>query len=211
MWKLQIKEWMKFNRLSIVEEIFNKENVWRKKRFFTCKCECWKIHESSLDNLKSWMVKSCWCLSIEKAKQSIKIATKFLNRNTHSMSYTSIYKIYSWLISRCKNTSNSRYKNYWWRWILCEWNSFEEFYSDMWELYREWLSIERMNNNWNYCKKNCIWIERNKQQKNKQNTIFYNWFCLKEYCENNNLKYRTIWNRYRKLWFSLEEAINGRI
>lgn len=43
---------------------------------------------------------------------------------------------------------------------------------------------------------------------NRSNIIKYKWKSLKKYCEENNLKYYTIWNRIKRLWWDIEKAIN---
>lgn len=47
----------------------------------------------------------------------------------------------------------------------------------MHDSYVEWLSIDRINTNWHYCKENCRWIKLADQQRNKNNTRYtkINW------------------------------------
>ncbi len=108
-----------------------------------------------------------------------------LNRTTHWMSKSRFYKIYSNVWNRTNREKNSNYKSYWWRWIKCEWKNFEEFYKDMYlsycnkckEIWEVNVSIERLDNDKNYCKDNCIWIHINEQQENRRinHYITYNW------------------------------------
>ncbi len=51
----------------------------------------------------------------------------------------------------------------------------------MWDDYIKWLSIDRIDNDWNYCKDNCRWIKLIEQQDNKQNTVYLNWETSKQY------------------------------
>lgn len=77
---------------------------------------------------------------------------------------------------RCKYKSNASYKNYGWRWIVCEWKTFEEFKDDMYESYLEHVkkfwekqtTIDRIDANWNYCKDNCRWATYSEQNRNKR-------------------------------------------
>lgn len=73
--------------------------------------------------------------------------------------------IYRWIRSRCDNVLYIQYKNWWWRWIKCEWTSFEEFYNDMKDSYVPWLSIDRIDNDWNYCKENCRWLTKSENSR----------------------------------------------
>lgn len=81
-----------------------------------------------------------------------------------------LFSLFNNIRYRCNNAWYAQYHNYWWRWIKCEWNSFEEFYNDMLPWYSPWLSIDRINNDWNYCKENCQWITKsqNSRKANKE-------------------------------------------
>ena len=95
------------------------------------------------------------------------------------------YVLYRWIKKRCDCKNNISYKNYWGRWIKCEWNTFEEFKNDMYESYLEHInkywrlntSIDRIDNDRNYCKENCKWATRREQMNNRRNTLFtvVNW------------------------------------
>lgn len=82
----------------------------------------------------------------------------------HNLSKTRIYRIYSGMKQRCYNPKLSQYKRYGGRGIkICsEWlgpNGFINFYT--WAVangYQDTLTIDRKNNNDNYCPENCQWI-----------------------------------------------------
>jgi len=191
--KLQIKKWDRFWKLTIIEEFFN-----RSRRAFKCKCDCWNEKIAILVYLTRWHTTSCWCYNLEAL---IKRSTK------HNLANSKIYYIWQWILARCKNKNNKRFERYWWRWIKCLWNSFEEFYKDMGESHKEWLSIERIDNDWNYCKENCKWIEFWDQNKNKSNTIFYKWKCLAEYCREKWLRAWLVYQRINTLKWDIKDAL----
>ena len=195
--RLEINRWDRFWYLEIIEEI---QPDKRNNRYFKCKCICWKILSVRLSHLRDWQ-KSCWCIKEWKLLK---------------MSETKFWRIYYWIRTRCYNKNCPAYKNYWWRWIKCEWNNLRDFYNDMYDNYKkaitsywEKISIERINVNWNYCKNNCKWIPLNEQYKNKRsNRYFYNWQLLTDYCRDNWLDINVIINRIRNLWWSIEKSVN---
>ena len=64
-------------------------------------------------------------------------------------------------------------------------------------------TIDRIDNNKNYCKENCRWVTKAEQQKNKRNIIFVRknsneeFVSLLQYCNTHNLKYGTMDDRYK--------------
>lgn len=132
-------------------------------------------------------------------------------RIKHWFSKDKFYMKYYHIKERCNNINNVRYKSYWWRWIKLEWKTFEEFKNDMFPTYKEWLTIDRIDVNWNYNKENCRWITNKEQQNNKTNNkiIKYNWktHTLSEWSNILNIKYNTLASRLYR-WMSIEKAFN---
>ena len=69
---------------------------------------------------------------------------------------------------RCNNPEAYGYQRYGARWIKVERKSFKDFYKDMapWYIahvteygyWRKNVQIDRIDNDWNYCKENCRWV-----------------------------------------------------
>jgi len=107
---------------------------------------------------------------------------------------------YNAIIHRCNSKKSQSYKNYWGRWIKCEWNSVEEFYKDMWWSDNSLLEIDRIDNNGNYCKENCRWVTPKENCNNKRNTLYYKWEPLSLVCERLNLNRDSIQSRLHRWW-----------
>lgn len=120
------------------------------------------------------------------------------------MSIKKLETVFYWIKQRCEYKKHNRYKNYWWRWIKCLWESKEEFIKDMQLWYKEWLTINRIDNDWNYCKSNCERATQKKQQNNRTNNIYitYKWET-KTIRQRSEILWYKRWileSRYRKWW-----------
>lgn len=93
---------------------------------------------------------------------------------THGLSWHPLYNAYNSMINRCENPNVINYNNYGGRGIkICEeWrNDFKKYYD--WCMENGWaegLSVERIDNNGNYCPDNCKLATRIEQCANKRTT-----------------------------------------
>ena len=127
-------------------------------------------------------------------------------RNKWYYSDSRIYNIWCNLKRRCNNKDD---KDYWARWITYDkkWEKFEWFYEDMKDSYKDNLTIDRINNDWNYCKVNCKWSTHTEQMRNTRYNIQYKWKCLSEWCDDLWLPYWTVYTRISRGWKTIEEAL----
>ena len=124
---------------------------------------------------------------------------------------TKEYKCWSAIKDRCLNKKSKRYKNYGGRGIkICErWiNSFSNFIKDMGYPPSKNYSIDRIDNDGDYCIENCRWATWETQYKNRDSTIKYNGKSLREICREKNLHIQNIQNRLNCLKWDFERAIN---
>ena len=172
--------------------------------FWKCICECGKHKVVRSSNLLSENTKSCGCLQNEHSKTFHK---------THGLRNTRLYNVWSKIKDRCYNKNNQAYKLYGERGIkMCEeWiNNFESFYD--WAMSNEYndtakkyeCTIDRIDNNGNYCPENCRWVGASIQQRNKRIQ------------KNNNSGYRGIYfskteNKYcAQIGFNKKQITIGR-
>lgn len=129
-----------------------------------------------------------------------------------------LWTIYRWIQGRCYDRNNNHYKRYWNRWIKNEWNSYKEFKNDMMESFiisikEKWVketSIDRIDNDWNYCKENCKRSTRIEQANNRSSSIFIEYLWEKDtlpnICRKHNLNYWLVRWRIQR-WRSIEKSI----
>lgn len=152
----------------------------RKRPFIKVKCSCGVEKYVNYDDFRLGKIKSCGCLKIEtsiKAIQGFNKTATFEQRGgyIHGDTGTQFMNIYKALKSRCTNKNNQKYYRYGARGIKNEWRSYLDFKKDMYESYLKHVaiygkrntSIDRIDNNGNYCKKNCQWATYKQQANNK--------------------------------------------
>lgn len=120
--------------------------------------------------------------------------------------YTGLYGSWYAMKQRCGNEKNQAYKNYGGRGIIYDknWETFDGFKKDMEDGYKKGLTIERIDNNGNYCKENCKWETRKRQCNNtRKNTLIeFNGEkrTISEWSDLTGLKYHTILSRILRHW-----------
>lgn len=145
-----------------------------KKRMASCACDCGELVDVEIYNLRTGNTKQC---------NSCAHKTRSENRKTHGKSYqpgtagtVEAKSYYTWqaMKRRCLNKKSSGYSNYGGRGIsVCrEWSaSYESFLTDMGLPPSMDSQIDRIDNNGNYEKKNCRWVSRSENARNKRNTV----------------------------------------
>lgn len=157
--KIDIRSGYKVGKLTVIDRYDPKTP--RKNSLWTCKCECGKEVVVCRPNLISRPNISCGC-SFKQIMQD--------TFQTHGMTETMAYEIWTNMKTRCFNKNRKEYKNYGGRGIyVCKrWkNSFENFLKDM-GMPQKGMSIERVDNEKGYSKENCVWIPKAHQSRNRR-------------------------------------------
>lgn len=104
-----------------------------------------------------------------------------IRKKIHQKKDNGLYRRYNNLKERCSNKNRISYRYYGGRGIKCMWNTYQEFYKDMYPTFLKHLkkygsrntTIERIDNNKNYCKENCTWATIKQQNNNKRGVKNY--------------------------------------
>lgn len=131
------------------------KNELRNEWYYNCICSCGTKKYISGCHLKSGQTTQCHRCRCK----------------THGMSYTSTFRIWSGILSRCLKDTCNAYKWYGARGIkVCErWLKFENFFTDM-GTRPVGLQIDRINNNGNYEPSNCRWVTPKVNNSNRRNS-----------------------------------------
>lgn len=152
----------RFNRLLVIEKKHkNKHGAYQ----WLCVCDCGNKTYAASSDLKSGKKKSCGCMVAEKAR----INNYIHGHATEVDGRTPTYVSWRNMINRCSREYEKSFKYYGAKGIkVCdEWlNSFEQFLSDMGER-PDGCTLDRKDNEKDYCPENCIWSSLNKQARNK--------------------------------------------
>lgn len=185
----------KFNRWTVLSRAENKGHRER----YLCLCDCGKKSMIRTDHLKNGGSRSCGCLSVG-------------NRKTHGMHKTKVYAVWAVMRARCNNPKDKGFKNYGGRGIkVCEeWSKFENFIRDMGERPMG-MSIDRVDNDGDYCKSNCRWTTRSVQENNKRSNARYEFegknLTQAQWAQEVGIGYGTLQSRILRLGWSIEKAL----
>ena len=187
----------RFGRLLVIERSPNKGNS-RGARWW-CQCDCGNLKSISCKSLKTGRVISCGCYNKEKA-------------TTHGMTNSSEYNSWQSMLNRCENENKDNYDMYGGRGIsICdEWHKFDSFYKDMGSKPSPEYSLERIDNNGNYCLENCRWTTTKEQARNRRSNRYLTFngetLCVAEWEDRMGFVRGCIHDRLERGW-STEQAI----
>ena len=193
----------RFGKLVAIKTIGKNKNggyLWQ------CKCDCGNEIIANVGNLKNGHTKSCGCLRVDRCKT---------NFTKHGLEHTRLYGIWSDMRLRCYDEKNIAYHRYGGRGItICdEWkNDVKAFYD--WATangYKDSLTIDRIDNDGNYCPENCRWATVKEQASNRRSNILVTHNgktqTMKKWANEVGTPYKVVWARMQKLGWSAERAL----
>jgi hypothetical protein len=166
-----------------------------------CECLCGNFKVISGYSLKIGRVLSCGCFKKEKYY--------------HPAKDTRLYRIWKNMRTRCNYAFGDHYHRYGGRGIkVCSiWNSFNSFY--VWALangYSDELTLDRIDNDGDYCPENCRWVSRQRQSNNMSTNRILSLDgeskTTADWGRITGIPASTIYQRIFVLNWSIEEALN---
>lgn len=188
----------KFGELVVISDAPAKTGKYPRR--VRCRCSCGKVLEVALSHITSGHTKSCGCYKI---KQQLK----------HGKSGTRTYTIWQGMLKRGDGRYCTEYYAKRGITVCKRWLKFENFLNDMGEAPKG-MSLDRINNNKGYSKRNCRWATRKEQARNTRSnrmlTFAGQTLCLAEMAEKWGIKPQTLNTRLREGW-SLKKALTAPI
>jgi hypothetical protein len=193
-----------FGRLTVTGEVERYGTTLKYKRVpVTCVCGISKKIDKS--NLLRGKSTSCGCFNKERTSAA---------STTHGKRASKIYAVWNMMRQRCNLPTNKQYPHYGGRGIeVCEsWQKFENFYADMGDPPFERATLERLDNDKNYCKQNVVWATYTQQQTNTRKTVLFDFqgekLMLKDVASRVGMKLATLSSRVYGQGLQLSEAVS---
>ena len=177
-------------------------------RFYTaeaaCECDCGNSASVPLTRLMYGHTKSCGCY-----RNGLLLK--------HGQSKTRLYRIWTEMVYRCNNPNNASYSRYGGRGIrVCDdWLNFLSFWQ--WSLangYSYDLSIDRIDNDGNYCPENCRWADNETQMNNQRRTHYLTHNgktqSMAQWSRESGIPYSILDGRINKLGWTAAEALTAK-
>lgn len=187
----------RFSHLVVIERAGSDKHghaVW------LCQCDCGNQKVIEGHKLIGGNYKSCGCMH---------------NKYSHGQYNTRLYHIWLTMKARCLNPNSHKYYAYGGRGIsiIEEWISdFQVFYD--WSMkngYRSNLTLDRKDNDGNYCPENCRWTTPKEQANNTRHNhnIEYNGetHTIAEWAEIKGLTKNALYHRLSRGW-SISDALS---
>ena len=199
----------KFNRLTVIAFEKVKRKNYSGTRWIV-RCDCGTLKSVEPKRVISGHTMSCGCL---KAENTIEFNKR--TKVKHGGRQDRLYTIWHNMKQRCYGITYKDYPQWGGRGIcVCdEWkDDVQVFYNWATENgYRDGLTIDRKNNDGNYCPENCRWATMKAQANNRRSNVLitYNGKTknMQQWASDAGIPYQVLWQRISKLGWSADRAL----
>ena len=184
-----------FGKWTVIDRTEDKKTVR-----FNCICECGTSRSVLSSSLREGTSVSCGCAQPERWS----LGVRRINSSTYN----------SWvgMRQRCRYDGHTEFHRYGGRGITYDdrWNSFDKFLEDMGPK-PVGMSLDRIDNDKNYCKENCRWSDKEAQSSNTSRNVLVAWggkkLTLKQLANTLGVKYDLLHNWHRSRGLPIEAAV----
>lgn len=189
---------MKFNRLA-VESFAYRDG---KNYYWNCVCECGSKRRLQGGLLTSGKVVSCGCYNRE-------VITK------HGLDGNKLYHVLNSMKHRCDSPKSKSYHRYGGRGItVCDTWRNDPYSFIGWAMthgYEDGLSIDRIDNDGNYCPENCRWVDKRTQARNTSHNTWLTYKgetkTISEWADEYGINRSTLCIRIHKMGWPIDKAL----
>ncbi|MBW4469305.1 MAG: hypothetical protein KME45_03475 [Stenomitos rutilans HA7619-LM2] len=211
----------KYGRLKavrLVEKCKHPVSGWIYKHLWLFKCDCGKEKITNAQIVITGKGISCGCYKSELCRTINKppVTRHNLSHGATVGGKTPEYRIWGQMIRRCDSPKDTRFEDYGGRGIkVCDrWRKFENFIADMGLKPSSEHSIDRRDNDGDYCPENCYWATKKQQARNTRRNRFIEFngerLTLAEWAERLGIAGSVIANRIDKFGWTVEKALTTR-
>lgn len=201
---------MKFGKLTIIG-VSHKNGSG--KNYAKCKCDCGNIIDVLPNSLFNNQSKSCGC---SKSNNPMLANNKSTSSGNYKDGRTKhlLYGTWHQMINRCENPKSKHYDRYGGRGIkVCdEWHEFWNFvqWSESIGGRPDGYTLDRIDNDGDYCPENCRWADWETQTSNKSSNRYITFNgrtqTIHQWSTETGLNEQTLTNRINRGW-SIERAL----
>lgn len=196
----------KFGRLTVVgsDAVLIRNKNGKGYYFWETRCDCGQSKFTAGSELVSGGTKSCGCLVAETTRA---------RSTTHGKTKTKTFKSWIEMKTRCNSNAPHKVKSYKSKGIkVCErWSRFENFLDDMGERPKG-MSLDRIDNDGDYCPENCRWATPTEQVRNRRNARWVKYggeaIPLVELAKKSGIDYQLLYGAVIRRAVSPEDAVS---
>ena len=199
----------KYGELTVIRQLTQKDKY--NHILWECECSCGRKRIVRVAQLRNGTVTRCTKCSEEHRRQLLQ---EIDHPGKHNLTGTRLYNIWRDMKQRCTDPKCNGYKNYGGRDITyCkEWEEFTVFMEWAYDNgYSDNVTLDRIDNNKNYCPENCKWSTVIEQASNKRTNHYLTFnnetHTISEWSRITGINKNTIQSRIQRYGWSTEDTL----